>query len=237
VGRPLLLRHFATLAGYLRAPAKFRTPLKPEARFLDFRSPRTESRTVRIASSLVAFSLLAAMPVLAQVRGAPNAVATVSPPLGAVSSNSNGCSPANPCAIATPALGGAVMPVAEPAPQSSPSAAAPSAAAATAPAPAGRGAQADCPTPGAGRGFGRGPGQQGQGRGDFAGRGGEGRGAFAGRGEGRGAFAGRGEGRGQGAGRAGFTGRGPGGGFPPNCLPGRGPGQPGRGNPPAAAPR
>jgi len=155
----------------------------------------------RSACLAVVCVLLAAMPVLAQVRGAPGIVAVVPPPLSSVPTNSNGCTPSNPCAVATP-LGGLAMSAPEAAPQSNPSGTTETPAA---PPAAGRAAtaQANCPAPGA-RG-GRGPTGRGEGRGAFAGRG-----YFAGRGgEGRGAFAGRGRG------------------LPPNCLP-QGPG---RGNP------
>src|SRR4051812_28019778 len=86
-------------------------------------------------------------PAFAQVRGAPDTVAVVSPPVSSVSVNQNGCTPVNPCAVVTPALGSAPLPQPETPPQpnlpgtsSAPAATMPARAAA---------APADCPPVGA----------------------------------------------------------------------------------------
>lgn len=146
-------------------------------------------------------------PALAKVTGASETVAVVSPPLSAVRP-SGGCTPVNPCAVATPALSDVTLPAPESPPQPQDAsgavagatpAAAPAPAQATA--PGANAAQANCPPlQGRGRGdfAGRGGAPGGQGRGDFAGRAGQGRGGFAGRfGQGRdGGGAGRGNGPG-----------------------------------------
>jgi hypothetical protein len=128
---------------------------------------------------------LAAAPVLGAVKGVPPTVATVSPPLSNANTGHGGCTPINPCAVATPALGNATLPVPEMPVQPNLSAvddpAAPSAV------PAQRSANADCP-PARGRGAlagragnGRGEGgrrlaQAGAGRNGGVGRGAAGRG-------------------------------------------------------------
>ncbi len=180
---------------------------------------------MRTGLLLTVFAFLATVPVLAQAPApvkAPNIVAVVPPPLSSVPSSSVGCTPINPCAVFTPALGDVTMPAPDvvPQPDLPATAAAPAARPPSGPATA-AGPAVQCPPM---------PGARGAFAGRGAGRGGEGRGAFAGRGEGRGAFSGRGEGRGTFAGRGQFGGRGA---IPPECLPA----QAGRGNPPAGGPR
>ena len=132
----------------------------------------------RSACLAAALAVLVALPALAQ--GITGTVAAVSPPLSSVQTNSSGCTPLNPCAVATPNLGGATLPAPQAPPQPNfPGSSEAPALADTATPGRPAAAQADCPAPGARGGFGRG-----QGRGFSAGRGGEGRGAFAGRGRG-----------------------------------------------------
>lgn len=52
---------------------------------------------------------LAAGPVLAKITGAPDTVAVVSPSLSTSNATTTGCTPANPCAVVTPALGSVTM--------------------------------------------------------------------------------------------------------------------------------
>jgi hypothetical protein len=116
---------------------------------------------------------LAAAPVLGAVKGVPPTVAVVSPPLSNSSIGPGGCTPLNPCAVAAPALGNAILPAPETPPQPDLSAAA-----TQDPAPAQR--TADCP-PARGRGAFAGRAANGRGDGDRrfarAGSGGAGRGA------------------------------------------------------------
>jgi hypothetical protein len=138
---------------------------------------------------------LTAPPVLGAVNGVPPTVAVVSPPLSSVSS-SGGCTPINPCAVATPALGNAPLPAPEmPAQPDLPAAAAPaaSAGAATPATQAPRIANSDCPPAG------------GQRRAQFAGRGGNGQAAGRGGAEGLRRFAQAGARDGSAGGRGRFT--------------------------------
>src|SRR5690606_34164190 len=80
---------------------------------------------VRTAMLLAALVLLSAPPVLAQVKGAPGIVAVAPPPLSAVPSSNSGCTPVNPCAVATPALDRVALPAPAPVPQPDRPAAAP----------------------------------------------------------------------------------------------------------------
>jgi hypothetical protein len=130
---------------------------------------------------------LAAGPVLAKITGVPDLTAAVSPAISSFNATKSGCTPINPCAMVTPALGSVTMPVPEMAaqpdlPTSTAAAAAPAGAA-----PA-RAANPNCPPAGARRGFARSQ-NGGAGRGQqFAknGRGGGGQGRGQGRDEGRG---------------------------------------------------
>lgn len=131
----------------------------------------------RLACLLFLGAALTAPPVLGAVNGVPPTVAVVSPPLSSVSS-SGGCTPINPCAVATPALGNAPLPAPEmPAQPDLPAASAPAASAGAAmpAAQAPRLANGNCPPAG--------------GRARFAGRGGNGQAAGRGGAEGLRRFA------------------------------------------------
>lgn len=115
---------------------------------------------------------LAAAPVLGAVKDVPPTVAVVSPPLSNSSIGPGGCTPLNPCAVAAPALGNAILPAPETPPQPDLSAAAtqdPAPARPTADCPPVRGRGAFAGRAGSGRGEGR--------RFARAGAGGAGRGA------------------------------------------------------------
>jgi hypothetical protein len=134
-----------------------------------------------LLSLLLLGATLAAGPVLAKITGAPDTVAVVSSPLGTSNTTKNGCTPVNPCAVVTPALGSVTMSTpempAQPDLPASPAAAADAPAAPATPAGAAQAAaNPNCPPAGA--------------RGQFVGRNGQGtRGAGQGGGQ-----AGRGEG-------------------------------------------
>lgn len=144
---------------------------------------------------------LTAAPVLAKITGAPDTVAAVSPAISTVTTAKTGCTPINPCAIVTPALGSATLPTpdmpAQPSRAASTGATVPTAPNPPAGAAPAQAANPNCPPAGARGGFAGGQ----RGAGQFAGRGqagGAGRGqqlAQNGRG---GGGQGRGEGRGQG---------------------------------------
>jgi hypothetical protein len=122
------------------------------------------SRDVKRLVCLLSLGIaLVSAPVLGAVSGVPPTVAAVSPPLSSVS-NGGGCTPVNPCAVVTPALGNAPLPAPEMPAQPDLSAATQTSATAPA-AQAPRAASSDCPPAG------------GQRRAQFAGRGGNGPGA------------------------------------------------------------
>jgi translation initiation factor IF-2 len=158
---------------------------------------------------------LAAGPVLAKVTGVPETVAVVTPALSSVTTSRAGCTPLNPCAIVTPALGNAPLPTPEtPAQPDLPATTdAPAANAPAAPSPARTAAASpNCPPAGARGAFARG---------QFAGRAGQ---PGQGRGEGSRGFGGRNGGAGRGAGTGGAMAAGGRGGQQFSQNPGRGQG-------------